>query len=183
MIPANFIEQEMPFVPRDSTVVTVFAGGNDVNTVSAAIGGGAAGSDPVGYVDQQIKAFGDDFATLLKGIRARATSARIVVINLPNFAGMPFASGYSLERRQMLQKTSVGFNTRVINPLWGQGIPVVDLQCDGRYVDPAYLSSDGFHPNDAGYAALATDVLRAIQTAAFPAPSSSCSLMTVVPPR
>jgi lysophospholipase L1-like esterase len=182
-IPGNFIEQEMPFVARDSTVVTVFAGGNDVNTVAAAVGGGAGGGDPLGYIDAQIKAFGDDFATLMNGVRSRAASARIVVINLPNFAGMPFAAGYSLERRQMLQKISVGFNTQVINPVARQGIPVVDLQCDGRYVNPAYLSSDGFHPNDAGYSALASDVLRAIQTNGFPAPSSSCSLMTMVPPR
>jgi len=182
-IPANFIEQEMPFVPRDSTVVTIFAGANDVNTISAAVGGGAGGSDPVAYIDQQIRAFGEDYTTLLQGIRARATSARIVVINLPNMAAMPFASGYSLERRQLLQKASVGINSQVINPLAGQGIPIVDLQCDGRYVDPSYLSSDGFHPNDGGYAALAADVVRAIQTAGYPAPSSSCSLTTVVPPR
>ena len=32
----NFLEREVPFVLRDSTVVTVFAGANDVNTIGRA---------------------------------------------------------------------------------------------------------------------------------------------------
>ena len=32
----NFIDQEMPFVRRDTTLVTIFAGGNEVNTITAA---------------------------------------------------------------------------------------------------------------------------------------------------
>lgn len=179
-IPGNFIEQEMPFIPRNATLVTIFAGANDVNTISAAVGGGAGGSDPAGYVDQQIRAFGDDFKVLLEGIRGRAPSARIVVANLPNMGTMPFAARYSLSRRQLLQKTSVGFSNQVFNPLAAQGIPVVDIQCDGRYIGKSYLSSDGFHPNDTGYAALAADFLEAIRSASPPAPSSSCKQMTAV---
>ena len=182
-IPGNFIQQEVPFVPRNSTMVTIFAGGNDTNTVSAAIGGGAGNGDPVAYADQQIKAFGDDFATMLKGIRERAPSARIVVANLPNFAGIPMTAGYTLERKQLLQKVSVGFSTQVINPLTSQGIAVVDLLCDGRFSGGAYFSSDGFHPNDAGYAAMADAFMQAITSGSHPAPQSSCAAMTIVPPR
>jgi lysophospholipase L1-like esterase len=180
-IPGNFIEQELPFVARSSTLVTIFAGGNDVNAIAEAAAGGAGGSDPIGWADQQIKAFGEDYATLLKGVRERAPSARIVVGNLPNFAAMPFAAGYGLEARRMLQKLSVGFTTQVINPLSGQGVAVIDIQCDGRYTNTGYLSSDGFHPNDAGYAAMAADFLRAITANTHAAPSPSCGLMTVVP--
>lgn len=179
-IPGNFIEQEMPFIPHDATLLTVFAGANDVNTISAAVGGGAGGSDPSGFVDQQIRAFGDDLKTLLDGIRTRAPSARIVVANLPNMGAMPFSSGYSATRRRLLQKASVGISTQVINPLAGQGIPVVDIQCDTRYTNRAYLSSDGFHPNDQGYAAFAADFLKAIRASSYPAPSASCAPMTAV---
>ena len=182
-IPVNFIEQEVPFVPRDSSVITIFAGGNDTLTVSAAIGGGAGGNDPVAYADQQIKAFGADFATLLKGIRERAPSARLVVANLPNFAGIPMTAGYAYDRKQLLQKVSVGFSTQVINPLASQGISVVDLLCDGRFASASYFSSDGFHPNDAGYAAMAAEMMKAITATSFPAPQSSCSQMTLVTPR
>src|SRR5438445_8416557 len=45
---ANFIEQEMPFVLRDATLVTVFAGGNEVNTITAALGAGAGAADQAG---------------------------------------------------------------------------------------------------------------------------------------
>ena len=36
-IGGNFIEQEMPFVRSNADIVTVFAGGNDVNTITAAL--------------------------------------------------------------------------------------------------------------------------------------------------
>ncbi|HEY3380809.1 MAG TPA: SGNH/GDSL hydrolase family protein [Vicinamibacterales bacterium] len=181
-IPGNFIDQEAPFVPRNSTIVTIFAGGNDVNTVVAAVGGGAGGSNIPAYVDQQIRAFGTDYAALLKIIRDRAPSARIIVANLPNFAGIPMTAGYTLDRRQLMQKVSVGFDTQVVNPLASQGIAVVDLLCNPRFSDPSIFSSDGFHPNDTGYAILASEMMRAIATNGFPAPSSSCSQMQIVPP-
>jgi len=181
-IPGNFLDQEMPFVPRNSTVVTIFAGGNDTNTIAAAIGGGAGGSDPLGYLNAQIKAFGNDYSALVSGIRDRAPSARIVIANLPNVAGMPFTAGYALDRRQLVQKISVGFTTQAINGFASQGIPVVDLMCDPRFQSASIYSSDGFHPNDAGYAALAELMLRAITSTSYPAPQASCPQMTVVPP-
>src|SRR6185436_13559606 len=68
---ANFIEQEMPFVQQNATVVTIFAGLNEVNVITAALGGGAGGSDPNGYVDAQVRAFATDYTTLVGGIRGR----------------------------------------------------------------------------------------------------------------
>ncbi len=182
-VPINIIDQEVPFVPRNSTLVTIFAGGNDIHVVAEAIDRGAGGGDPLAYADQQIRAFGTDFATLLKGIRDRAPQARIVVANLPNFAGIPMHAGRSLEEKQLLQRISVGFSTQAINPLAGQGVAVVDLLCDGRFTSGSYFSSDGFHPNDAGYAAMAAEMMKAITSSSHPAPQGSCAAMTVVPPR
>jgi lysophospholipase L1-like esterase len=182
-VPANFIQGEVPFVPRNSTLVTVFAGGNDVNTVGSAIRSGAGGGDPWTFIDQQIKAFGGEYATLIAGIRERAPGARIVVANLPNFAAIPMTSGYTSDEKQMIQKISVGFSTQVINPLSSQGIAVVDLLCNTRFADPGIFSSDGFHPNDTGYAILAAEMMRAINATSFSAPAGSCALMQVVPPR
>jgi len=182
-VPINIIDQEVPFVPRNSTVVTIFAGGNDIHTVAEAIDRGAGAADPLAYADQQIRAFGTDFATLLKGIRDRAPQARIVVANLPNFAGIPMHAGRSVEEKQLLQKISVGFSTQAINPLAGQGVAVVDLLCDGRFTSSSYFSSDGFHPNDAGYATMAAEMMRAITSSSHPAPQGSCGAMTIVPPR
>jgi lysophospholipase L1-like esterase len=116
----------------------------------------------------------------LKLIRDRATSARIIAVNLPNMAGMPFLTGASLLQRQAAQKLSVGMTTTVINPLTSQGVLVVDLMCDPRSDQASTYSSDGFHPSDAGYAWIAAEVVAAATTG-YRNPSTSCSNMTVVP--
>ena len=179
--PTNFIASEMPFVARDSTLVTIFAGGNDTNVVGRAAERGAGGSDPAGYIDQQVRGFGTSFSTLLQGIRQRAPSARIVVANLPNMAGLPYAAGYTQTQRQGLQRISVGFTTQVINQLTSQGVVVVDMMCDARSYDPANYSSDGFHPNDRGYAYIADMFVNAILSGSAPPPRASCAQMSLVP--
>ena len=182
-LPGNFIDGEVPFVDRTSTLVTIFAGGNDVNTIGSVIRSGAGGSDPWTFIDQQVKSFATEYATMISRIRDRAPGARIVVANLPNFAAIPITSGLTLEERQMMQKISVGFSTQAINPLASQGIPVVDLLCNSQFANPNIFSADGFHPNDTGYAILASEMLKAIMAAGVTAPVSSCALMTVVPAR
>ena len=179
-IAGNFVDNEAPFVPAATTLVTIFAGGNDVNTVTAALGQGAGGADQIGYINSQVKAFGDDYAAMLKIIRDRAPSARIVVLNLPNMAGMPFLANVSLQQRQAAQRLSVGMTTTVINPLTSQGVLVVDLMCDARAYQASTYSADGFHPGDVGYAWMAAEVVAAATTS-YKSPPSTCSNMTVVP--
>lgn len=182
-VPSNFIDGEVPFVPRNTTLVTIFAGGNDVNTVGATIRSGAGGGDPWGFIDQQIKAFAGEYNTLIARLKERVPGARIVVANLPNFAAIPMTAGYTFEERQMMQKISVGFSTQAINPLASQGIPVVDLLCNGQFGNASIFSSDGFHPNDAGYAILAAEMMKAIRSSTVTTPAASCVQMTVVPAR
>ena len=75
----NFIDQEIPFIMPNATLVTIFAGGNDVNTITSALGGGAGGADRVGYINSQVTAFGQDFAdTAPSGPRPRALRAHRV---------------------------------------------------------------------------------------------------------
>ena len=180
-VEGNFIDQEMPFVLTNSTVVTIFAGANDTDVITAALGSGAGGSNPLGYVDTQVRAFGADYATLLTGIRSHAPSARIVALNVPNLAGLPYLAGASLDKRQAAQHAAVGMSTTVINPLAGQGVVVVDLMCDARSYLPSNYSSDGLHPNDSGYAFIASEVVRAVTLASYPSPAASCGPMTIVP--
>jgi lysophospholipase L1-like esterase len=177
---ANFIDSEAPFVNSATTLVTIFAGANDVNTVTSALGQGAGAPDQAGYITTQVKAFGDDYATLLKMTRDRAPSARIIAVNLPNMAGMPFLTAASLQQRQAAQKLSVGMTTTVVNPLTSQGVLVVDLMCDPRALQASTYSGDGFHPSDTGYAWIAAEVVAAATTG-YKSPPISCSNMTVVP--
>lgn len=174
----NFLDQEAPFVAKDSTLVTVFAGGNDVNTIGAALDAGLGGADNTGYVNTQALNFGRDLRTLMTDIKTRAPDARVVVLNLPNMGALPYAAGYSLDRRRWLQQIAVGFSAQ-INALTAQGAIVIDLMCDGSFYQPGIFSSDGFHPNDTGYAHLADLMYAAISGGSTSAPRTSCSQMTV----
>ena len=181
-IPGNILEWQAPFVTSSTTLVTIFTGANDVDTIVAALGGGAGGSDQTAqtaYIDSQIDAFGQDFATLLSMVRDLAPSARVVAVNLPNMAGMPRNLGGSLQKRRAEQMLSVGITTRVINPKASSGVLVVDLMCDPRAYQSSSYSSDGFHPNDTGYAWIAAEVVAAATTT-YRAPASSCSQTVLV---
>lgn len=176
--PATFLTEEAPFVPKDTTHLTIFAGGNDTNTIAAAAAGGAGGADPNAYIAAQIQAFGEDYASMLKIVRQRAPAARIAVANLPNFAAMPFTASFSANDREILRRISVGFSTQVINPLASQGIAVVDLLCDARFSSPDIFAADGFHPNDTGHQYLAEEMLKALTQSSYPQPKSACAQMT-----
>jgi lysophospholipase L1-like esterase len=179
-VPANFVDRELPFVPTNSTLITIFGGGNDTNALADAIDRGAAGNDVRGFIATQVRAFGADYDRLVRGARSRAPDAFIIVVNVPNMAGLPYAANYSLSRRQVLQATSVGF-AREANRQAGAGIVVLDVLCDAQAYDRGRFSSDGFHPNDAGYAYLA-DRLLAIVNGAVPPVAASCSQMSLVSP-
>jgi lysophospholipase L1-like esterase len=173
-IPANFIDGEMPFVARDSTIVTVFADANGVNAVGAALRQVAAADRPA-YAQTQIQNFARDFASFAAGIGERAPSTKIVVLNLPNLARLPYAAGYTEEERYWLRQLSSGF-TAAINATGSSRVLIIDLMCHGPIYQSSNYSGDGFHPNDAGYRALADLVSAALVTAPL-APAASCSYM------
>jgi lysophospholipase L1-like esterase len=178
-IVANFIDQEVPFVLSATTLVTIFAGVNEINTVTAALAGGAGGSDPGGYVDNQVRAFGADYSLLVSGIRARASATRIVALNVPNVAGLPYLAGASASQRQAAQRAAVGM-TKTVNSLASPNILVVDLMCDSRTYLASTYSSDGMHPSDSGHAFMAAEIERAATVAGYPAPQANCPPMTLV---
>ena len=173
-IVANFIDGEMPFVGRDATLVTVFAGGNDVNTIGSAIRQRAP-ADRAAFAQTQIQNFGRDFASFIAGVASRAPAAQIVVLNLPNMARLPYADGYSGEERDWLRELSVGFSAGM-NATRSTRVRVLDLMCHAPMYNGSIYSSDGFHPNDTGYAVLA-DLVTAAVSQAPQAPASSCAFM------
>jgi lysophospholipase L1-like esterase len=177
-IVSNFLQQEVPFVPKNSTLVTVFAGGNDVNTVGAALEAGVAGTNLSGYVQTQTQNFGRDLQAMLVGILERAPQARVVVLNLPNMAGLPYAAGYTLDKKRWLQTISVGFSAQ-INALASRGALIIDVMCDSTFYLAGSYSADGFHPNNTGYAHLADIVYPSASTGSSTAPKSSCSQMAL----
>jgi lysophospholipase L1-like esterase len=178
-VTGNFIDREMPFVPPDATLVTISGGANDANAVGAAMVQGAAGADVAVYIDAQARVFGADYDRLIRGVRSRAGGAFIIVLNVPNLAAMPYAVRYSPEQRRVLQSIAVAFS-REANRQAGSGVVVLDLMCDPAMYAPAHFASDGFHPNDAGYAHIAGR-LAAIVNGASSSAAASCGPMTAVP--
>jgi lysophospholipase L1-like esterase len=180
-IAGNFIDHEMPFVPKDTTVTTIFAGVNEVNTITSALGAGAGGSNPNAYIDDEVRLFGVDYATLIDGIRARSAQTRIIILNVPNAGAMPYLAGAPLAQRQAAQRAAVAMSRTVVNRLASNSVFVIDNMCDPRSYQGGLFSADGLHPNDAGYANIAANVVRAITSPSYPAPQDSCSSMTLVP--
>lgn len=179
--PADMVRTSLPLVPATSTLVTVFAGGNDANAIAVAAQAGFGGANVALYVDTQVGVFGAGFQALVEGVRARAPGARVVVVNLPNLAGLPYAASFPSLRQRSLQRASVGMTTQVINRMAAVGIPVIDLMCDARVYERVHLSSDGFHPSDAGYALLAESLYQ-VSVSGMSSPASTCPQMHVVPP-
>jgi lysophospholipase L1-like esterase len=180
-VTGNYVDRQMPFVPTNSTLITIAGGVNDANAIGEAIEKGAGGTGIDAYIGAQARAFGADFDRLVQGVRSRARDSFIVVLNVPNLAALPYAAQYPLAHRQVLQAISVAFS-REANRQAGAGVAVVDILCDPAVYQPSNLSRDGFHPNDAGYAYVASR-LAAVVNGAASTPASSCAAMTAVPPR
>ena len=172
----NFVERQLPFVSRSSTLVTIFGGANDVNVVGNAIEAGLGGGNPVGWGTAFATGFGRDLATIVDGVRARAPNATIILLNPPNGAGLPYVATRTRDELRILQAISVRFSAEA-NVQASRGVLVVDLMCDPRSYLPSNYSSDGFHPNDAGYAFMADAVLRAVNSGSLPPPRSDCPQM------
>lgn len=180
-VTGNFVDRELPFVPRDSTLITISGGANDVNAVADALVQGAGGADVAGFIDAQARAFGADYDRLVRGVKSRAPGAFLIILNVPNLAAMPSAARHPLDQRRVFQSIAVAFS-REANRQAGSGVVILDLMCDPAIYAPANLASDGFHPNDAGYAHIAA-WLTAIVNGGAAAAAASCAPMTAVPVR
>jgi lysophospholipase L1-like esterase len=175
----NFIERQAPFVPTNTTHVTIFAGGNDANTIAFAARS-RGGADANGYVDSHVRQWGTDLEALVARIRTRAPNARIVALNLPNLAASPYLSGNPATEKSLMQRVAVGLSDRV-NALTARDVLVVDLMCDARVYLPSNYASDGFHPNDGGYAVFTELTLPALRDGTNRPPSPNCPQRTVFP--
>ncbi len=175
----NFIEREAPFVSTSATHVTIFAGGNDANTIAFAARS-RGGADVNGFVATQVQQWGTDLEDLVGRIRVRAPNARIVALNLPNLALSPYLASNPTVEKSLMQRVAVGLSDRV-NALTSRNVLVVDLMCDARLYLPSNYAADGFHPNDGGYAVFTELTLPALRDGTNRAPSTTCAQRSAFP--
>jgi lysophospholipase L1-like esterase len=173
---SNMIEGELPFIDRSSTLVTVFAGVNEVNHITAALGRGAGGTNPAAFIDAQANSWANDFATLVNDIRSRLSQVRIIALNVPNVGALPSEARDSIDQKRAAQRAAVRMTAAVNGTA---GITVIDMMCDARFYQPNSFSSDGLHPNDAGYAVLGAELALAVTSPSYPPPKTSCPQMTL----
>lgn len=132
---ADVTRLQVPALDPHANLVFVIAGGNDV----------VRRTPPA--------AFAADYAALLAGIRARAPHAAVVVCGVPDVARSPlFADSFAkTEALSRIDDLAVRRSARAA------GAAYVDLFTITRRLgtNPAFFSSDDFHPSDAGYAHLA----------------------------
>ena len=176
----NLLTNQTPFVRTTDTVVTVFAGGNDGNIIAEAVRAQLAGDNPRAFIDQQVATWGADYAALVRAVRQKAPGARVVVLNVPNLAAMPYVARFSTFEKSILQRVAVGLSERV-NALAATNVHVVDLMCDGRVIEPSSFSGDGFHPSDRGYALMAELAYPAMVNPSHPAPAADCGQKRIFP--
>jgi lysophospholipase L1-like esterase len=176
----NFIERQAPFVPTNTTHVTIFAGGNDANVIGNAVLAGRGGSDPGAYIDAQVRQWGTDLEDLVARIRSRAPNARIVALNMINLAGAPYLASRPTSEKSIMQRIAVGISDRV-NALTSRNVLVIDLMCDARLYQPSNYGSDGFHPGDGGYAVFAEDTYPALANGTGSQPNNSCPQRRLFP--
>ena len=179
-IPGTVIDQIVPFIPASSTVITIFAGGNDTNVIAQNVRAGRGAADVRGFIDTQVRQWGSDYEELIRRLRARAPGARLVAINLPNLGAAPYVAGLTTAERSIVQYIAVSLTDR-INATQSSNVAVVDLMCDARVYEASSFSSDGFHPNDRGYAVIAELTYPTLANGTSVAPSSSCAQRRLLP--
>jgi hypothetical protein len=128
--PADVLDNEVPSLPANSKYITLFAVVNDIDAAVLH-----------GNIDETtfVSSYATSFNIALGFIAGKAPQAKIVVINSPNLAGLPYSLQYPTATRQLLQEYSNAADDQVIDLVTLQGIPVVDLLAS--LVTPALFGS------------------------------------------
>ena len=132
----DLLHFELPRAERErATDIWICAGGNDVTHAT------------------DVSRFSSQYTALLHSVRRRWPNAHIVVFGVPDVSRSPLFTGTS---RAKLHERARTDNDEARRAAAGVGAVFVDLFALGKRIDPARdLSADNFHPNDAGYAAIA----------------------------
>jgi len=129
---ADALQQQLPRVPADATIITVGVGANDV----------------MGEVDEE--SFANAYESLVA--KARQTGASVVAMTIPDLNA---AHGIPPPRRAVVASRVEKFNRRIEEAAARSGILLVDLYRAGGKkpeVGSNFFSPDGLHPSDEGYA-------------------------------
>ena len=111
-----------------------------------------------------VSSYTQDLDLLLSRLQAAAPSARIAVANVPDLTLLPYFYSYD---QQLLQTQVLTYNTAIASVVNRHHVILVDIYQRWQELSqhPEYISGDGLHPSDLGYARLAELFYEALQTA------------------
>jgi len=158
------IDDEMPYLPAETTLVTLYVGTNDARFVRR------TGMS----VAENVKQYESQYEKLLGMIHTRAPEARIVLVNIPNYQTINAEGNFAEKDPNDLERfgaTSQIF-TKFVDGHYPH-YPVADTICQAYSYDMGVHFNKSAHPNEAGSALLADAVIHAI-TDKPAAPPSKC---------
>jgi len=192
----DFDSDELPLYPVGENLVTIFAGGNDVRDLFIANGVLGCGINTATYFN----AFAFDLQTLVQTAHALNPFAHIYIADLPNFGLIPlgvciganpasppaFCGANNPPQGLPIAQAGLGIISELFDleifQVFAANLPMADLLCNAQSYVPTNFTPDGFHPDDAGYAALAASYVNIIKAVPPPAPSFTCAQATFFPP-
>jgi lysophospholipase L1-like esterase len=139
------LKDELPqAIAAKPTLITVWLVGNDFKSC------------------ESLQQYGADLNTLLTQLQQQ-TTAQVFVANAPDFSALPAVQAQAASGSFCGAPGSLA-SVRSLAQQWNQVInasvaahhdTLIDLFNSDLSTHPGYVSSDGFHPSDAGYLALA----------------------------
>jgi lysophospholipase L1-like esterase len=145
-----------PAIADAPDIVTVWVGGDDIKD-----------SVLINESTDALKArFEAAYTTIISRLRTE-TNAKVVTANLPDLSRIPAAAFFPDSYKALATADTNALNEVIARVAAEYDVPVVDLYSLDASYDRANFSSDGFHPNDAGYAAMAEQFEAALKANAW----------------
>ncbi|HTZ55576.1 MAG TPA: SGNH/GDSL hydrolase family protein [Candidatus Acidoferrum sp.] len=139
---------EIPKMPRNTSVVILNCGSNDIGGFGFMPEGKPDGTRRTAPAnDAELAEAEKAFAHVVALIRAKAPQATIYLVNLRHWQRMTAS-----ESPQFAKDVSA-WNAMLLRT----GLHVVDISSDPRMYEPKYILPDILHPNVEGNAAIASD--------------------------
>jgi len=133
-----------PAIADAPDVVTIFVGGDDVK--DSVLTGESTAS--------LIARFQPAYTDIINQLRTR-TRALVITATIPDLSMVPVAAHLTPTQLALAHADSIAVNNVITSVAAANSVPVVDLFDNAGSYNPANFSSDGFHPNNTGYALLA----------------------------
>lgn len=163
----RIMQDELPYLPSDATLVTLYVGTNDSRGVAR-------------YpVDDVVRVYEKGYDDLLDAIHARAPQARIVLINFPNEKYL--AASYHVADSVLPLYDDISQRLARFIDRHFPRYAVVDTICDPHSYDDSLRYNASVHPNEAGATFLAEAALRVISSPHPDSPPASCKWFNAEP--